>query len=99
MRLLVCGGRRYEQRDTVFAALDAVNRADPVGEWARDRRIALCIYIANWRGHGDAAGMIRNANMLRFGQPDRVVAFPGGKGTLDMIMRAERAGLTVTEIG
>lgn len=38
-----------------------------------------------------AAGHIRNQRMLDEGRPDVVVAFPGGKGTQDMIGRARRA--------
>lgn len=45
-----------------------------------------------------AAGAIRNRRMLEEGRPDVVVAFPGGKGTADMVKAAKKAGLPVWEI-
>lgn len=44
------------------------------------------------------AGLRRNQQMLDVGEPTRVVAFPGGSGTADMIRRAERAGLVVDRV-
>ena len=32
-------------------------------------------------------------------KPDIVLAFPGGRGTADMIARAEQAGVEVIKIG
>lgn len=66
-------------------------------QWADDRGIACREYEADWNTHGRAAGPIRNQQMLDEGKPDVVVAFPGGRGTADMIARAQRAGLTVWE--
>jgi UDP-N-acetylmuramoylalanine-D-glutamate ligase len=36
--------------------------------------------------------------MLDKEHPDLVVAFPGGRGTTDMISRAKKAGVKVMEI-
>ena len=36
--------------------------------------------------------------LLDEGKPDLVVAFPGGGGTADMILRAERAGVPVRQV-
>lgn len=47
---------------------------------------------------GDAAGAIRNAQMIREGKPEAGVAFPGGDGTADMLQRCLDAGLEVVEI-
>lgn len=44
-----------------------------------------------------AAGGIRNQRMIDEGNPDLVVAFPGGNGTADMIRRAREAGIRVIE--
>jgi hypothetical protein len=38
---------------------------------------------------------MRNQAMLDYGKPDLVVAFPGGKGTADMVRRARVAGVKV----
>ena len=36
--------------------------------------------------------------MLDHGKPDIVVAFPGGRGTADMVKRAEDAGVRVIRV-
>jgi UDP-N-acetylmuramoylalanine-D-glutamate ligase len=36
--------------------------------------------------------------MLDVGKPDLVVAFPGGRGTADMVRRAKEAGVEVIEV-
>jgi hypothetical protein len=58
----------------------------------------LSVYPANWRKYPKAAGCIRNQQMLDEGQPDLVVAFPGGNGTADMVKRAKKAGIEVIEV-
>ena len=50
---------------------------------------------AQWNQYGNAAGPRRNAEMLISGKPDLVVAFPGGRGTADMIRRSMGAGVPV----
>ena len=42
--------------------------------------------------------MIRNQQMLAKSRPELVVAFPGGKGTTNMIGLANKAGIKVREI-
>jgi hypothetical protein len=34
--------------------------------------------------------------MIDGGKPDLVITFPGGRGTADMVRRAEKAGIEVT---
>jgi ABC-type branched-subunit amino acid transport system substrate-binding protein len=36
--------------------------------------------------------------MIREGKPDAVVAFPGGRGTADMVRQARAAGIEVREV-
>lgn len=110
MRVLVCGGRDYTDREAVFAALDRLHaergvdvviHGDAAGAdtqarlWAVARGIAHHPYPAEWEKHGRGAGPIRNQEMLDGGKPDGVVAFPGGRGTADMVRRAEAAGLKI----
>lgn len=45
-----------------------------------------------------SAGPRRNARMIAEGRPDRVIAFPGSKGTADMARQARAAGIEVVEI-
>jgi hypothetical protein len=62
--------------------------------WA-PRGVEHVEFKANWREHGKNAGPRRNQKMLDEGKPDVVLAFPGGRGTADMVMRAEGAGIPV----
>lgn len=55
--------------------------------------------MPSWKDHGKAAGPIRNQLMLDDFKPDLVVAFPGGKGTADMVKKAQDAGVTVILVG
>lgn len=56
-----------------------------------------CPCPAKWAQHGKAAGPKRNQAMLGNGI-DLVIAFPGGRGTADMVRRARAAGVEVREI-
>jgi SLOG family YspA-like protein len=69
------------------------------GTLARARGWELETYPADWQRHGRAAGMRRNARMLRQGRPERVIActddLAASRGTADMVRRAHSAGLPV----
>lgn len=113
MRVLVCGGRDYADEDKVCQVLDDVNKRTPVwllihggakgadmlaARWAWTRDVAQDRYEADWKQHGKAAGPLRNQQMIDKGKPDLVIAFPGGRGTADMVRRAKTAGVPVTEV-
>ena len=66
-------------------------------DWGRSEGIKVIGYPADWRKHGKSAGPIRNQRMLDEGKPDIVIAFPGGKGTIDMLRRTEAAGILVIQ--
>lgn len=106
LRVLVCGGRDYTDGYRVADVLSQLRieelahgnarGADRLaGWWAASKGIRCRVYPADWRSHGKGAGPLRNARMLRDFEPDLVVAFPGGKGTADMVRRAEAAGVEV----
>ena len=108
MRVLVCGGRDYSDKDRVFQVLDDIGAkfvihgnargADTLAhEWAMTRRKHGIACPAQWARDGKRAGPLRNQRMLGH-QPDLVLAFPGGRGTADMVARARRAGVPVMEI-
>lgn len=70
--------------------------ADQIGDaWARRHDIPVLRYPALWKIHGRAAGPIRNQQMLDEGYPDVVFAFPGGRGTADMVRRARAQNVEV----
>lgn len=108
MRVLVCGGRDFEDHASLFAELDKLPRdglviihggargADTLAElWAARAGVSRHRFPANWDRDGKAAGPIRNQRMIDRGRPDIVIAFPGGRGTADMIRKAEAAGVPV----
>lgn len=108
--MLVCGGRDYHDyakmgevldelklSDTLFIIEGGAGGADSWARfWARNRNIP-CATVAAWWQHGLAAGPIRNSWMLLL-EPDLVLAFPGGKGTADMVRQAKAAGVEVREV-
>jgi len=114
MRVLVCGGRDYADAKSVFAVLDNIRReygpltviqggasgADALArKWcATEPRVHMVNEPADWKTHGRAAGPIRNQKMLTEHKPDLVLAFPGGRGTADMVRRARAAGVRICEI-
>jgi hypothetical protein len=112
MRLLVCGGRGYADRVRFYSILDELHDqngfdtvicggapgADTLAiEWAHDRDLPAMVIKAEWKKLGHAAGPIRNQRMLDEGNPCLVVAFPGERGTADMVRRAHAAGVPVHE--
>jgi hypothetical protein len=113
MRVLVCGGRDFQNSAFVFKTLDNIHNETPITEvmqggakgadtlardWARSKNgIKRWVCNADWEKHGKAAGPIRNARMLEW-EPDLVVAFPGGRGTANMVQQARAAGVEVVEV-
>jgi hypothetical protein len=77
---------------------DAKGADKLAGRWAEDNGVPRLTFPADWDTHGKAAGSIRNQQMLDEGKPTLVIAFPGGRGTKDMVRRAKKAGLPVYEV-
>lgn len=110
-RLLICGSRKWDNYDRIYALLKAhkpslvieggARGADTMaGQAAEELGIPYLIYLANWTKWGKKAGPIRNQEMLEKGKPDEVWAFSnnivGSPGTTDMIKRSLMAHLPVT---
>ena len=110
MKVLVCGGRDFNNPDWLSCTLGELSRgagwttiieggargADrQAREWALANNLDVQTFDAEWHRHGKRAGPIRNQRMLEEGQPDLIVAFPGGHGTADMVRRARQAGIEV----
>ena len=112
--VLVCGGRDVGDQRMVWDALDGLHAdrritrivhgdargADCLASaWAMSRRVPQDRYPADWKRHGRVAGPIRNAAMLAKSRPDLCVAFPGGRGTTDMVGRCRAACVPVLLAG
>lgn len=112
MRILVCGSRGFQDRDIITARLASHIDDNPIlihggargadqiaDDWATRSHLPIEVYKAQWSKYGKAAGPIRNQEMIDHGKPDLCIAFWDGKskGTLDMIRRAQAAGIP-TEI-
>jgi len=113
LRVLVCGGRDYDDLGNVWSQLDAhhgligiaciihggASGAGALAEsWAASNKVARHRFPAQWDKLGLRAGPIRNQAMIDKGKPDLVIAFPGGRGTADMVARARAAGIEVVTI-
>ena len=66
--------------------------------WCRREGIDERRYPAQWSLHGRSAGPRRNQRMLDEEQPNLVLAFPGSRGTADLIRRARSAGVLVVPL-
>lgn len=112
LRVIVTGGRSYSDRARVYSVLDFVNRnagisllnhggacgADALAhEWAASRGVSECVHHADWKHYGPSAGPKRNQDMVDHGA-DLAIAFPGGKGTHDCLMRCLRAGIDLVRV-
>lgn len=106
MKVLVCGGRDYLNQKKVSEVLSDIgptsiihgnaSGADALADsWARANEVPVQPFPADWGSYGKKAGYFRNKQMLDEGKPDMVVAFPGGKGTSNMVKLAQEAGIPV----
>jgi len=108
MRILVCGGRNYWDQAAVDEVLDeyrsditvviegGATGADACArEWARKNRVQTLTFPADWARFGKSAGPYRNLQMLDEGKPDLVVAFPGGRGTENMVSLATQRKVNI----
>lgn len=110
MRLILAGGRHLDDAALIRRALSRAHSLHPLtvlihggtgtlgataDDWAREMRLHLVRYPANWRAFGKRAGAIRNAFMLEDSRPDMLLALPGGTDTADLVALAHNAGLPV----
>lgn len=111
IRVCICGGRDYFDRNRVFEVLDytyehrpfilisgGATGADTLGiQWASQSGVPVEVFAADWQQHGRAAGPIRNRKMIESGI-DVLIAFPGGPGTADMVKQCRQKQIEVVLI-
>lgn len=112
--VIVCGGRDFRDCALLNDTLDKIaaqrgsiakiihgnaSGADTLASmWARRHHVSAWPFPAQWSKYGKSAGPRRNKQMLGTGAK-LVVAFPGGKGTRNMVKQARAAGIEVIEVG
>lgn len=110
---LVCGGRDFADRamfdDVMTRVMD--NRGCPskivhggargadtmAGDLATRLSILGISVLPDWQ-RGKMAGPLRNQKMLDEYKPHVVIAFPGGRGTADMVSRARKVVPIIVEV-
>ncbi|MFN4922630.1 DUF2493 domain-containing protein [Bradyrhizobium sp.] len=113
MRILVCGGRHFEDAEKVHRELvrlhwqrritvlihgSMTGAGIAAEEWARRNDVAVVRYPPNWELYGKKAEGRRNDFMLEDSRPALVLAFPGGRHTAALIQRATNAQIPVLAI-
>lgn len=111
MRLLVCGGRHFDDGELVEVALTALHAAVPIKVlihgglpkigaplecWARRNQVHVVRYPANY-SLGKRGDFVRDDFMLGDSRADAVLALPGGRRTAELCDRAARCGLPVID--
>lgn len=112
MRVIIAGGRDYRLTVGDYAMLNQMRGELPITSvvcgmargadmsgrtWARISNLPVDEHPAKWDEHGRSAGPIRNREMAEVA--DALIAFPGGRGTNDMIDVAKKKGLKVVLAG
>jgi predicted Rossmann-fold nucleotide-binding protein len=108
-RILICGGRHYDNKGKIYAILDRFNPdvvicggatgADSIAmNWCKERGKINEVYYADSKNLGKMAGPARNSVMANKSKPDLVIAFNGGKGTDNMVKVATKMGIQVADL-
>lgn len=102
MRVLVCGGREFDDQPFMDEILNKLHARTPISllihgaargadsqaeVWAKKSQVPYLGVPAEWFRHGRSAGHLRNKDMLDW-DPELVIAFPGGAGTENMVSQA-----------
>lgn len=106
-RIIACGGRNYAgdvgrvlheyANDVIVHGACPTGLDATVAKWCAENDVIQEPHPAKWSLYGKAAGPMRNQEMADAGA-DECLAWPGGRGTADMVARAEVAGIRVRRI-
>jgi predicted Rossmann-fold nucleotide-binding protein len=109
MIVLVTGGRDYNDREKLHATLAALHKTRPIqilihgcatgadslaAAWAMNQGIHTAGVPPIWDVYARLAGTRRNGAMLLL-KPELVIAFPGGRGTANMVAQARYNAIKV----
>jgi hypothetical protein len=109
MKIAFTGGRNYNNKERVYQLMntlsailkdysvivgDATGLDSLVVEYCKEHNIEHTVYYANWKKYKQAAGPIRNKEMAEL-NPFMLIAFPGGKGTANMVSECQKRNITV----
>lgn len=79
MKIIVCGGRNYSNKEYLYQYLTQIHTRKPItmvvhgaargadklaGEWAKENNVPVREWPANWNKYGNRAGPMRNRAML-----------------------------------
>lgn len=108
-RVAVTGGREWKDRrfvwiglnmfETRYGQIEHLAEGEARGvdtfarQWAEKAGVLVAKYPADWDRYGDAAGNLRNEEMLLDFKPDILLTFPGGTGTQNCVRHARKMGI------
>lgn len=114
MRVIIAGSRTIEDYEAVSAAIESsgfkitevVSGACPTGvdqlgeEWAgnQDADIPIRRFPADWKLHGNSAGVKRNGVMALYADALILVWDGQSPGSADMLRRAKQRKLKIHEV-
>lgn len=112
VKVLICGSRDWKNYNSILDVIKGLianlgeieivegecSGADMLARQAAiECEIPVHGYPAQWKKYGDAAGPIRNQQMIDCEKPNMCIAFHGylekSKGTKDMVNKARAAGI------
>jgi len=114
MRLLISGGRHFDDAVAVLSELGRIHAEYPVTvlihgglpaigataeDWARQNDVHIVRYPANWSLLGKQADTKRNRFMLEDSRPDALLAFPGGRHVQELVQQARAKNIPVAMTG
>jgi hypothetical protein len=112
MRLLICGGRHFDNAVLVDTELSRINVKTPISvmihgglpgigfpaeAWARRNSVHVIRYPANF-SLGKNGDFMRDLFMLEDSRPDAMLMFPGGRRTAEILLAARAGKISVTEV-
>lgn len=109
MKIIVTGGRNYDNVQRLANVLDALSPSLVIQggasgadywarEWAKFNKVECITYEALWGKEGKAAGPLRNKRMIEENPDAIVIAFAGGRGTENCYDQAFQDGLIVLRV-